>query len=108
MFLVNTYEFKHCTELKICHSSAGFKIIDNLSCLCDLSSIFVNVLPNCSLLCRDVARVIIQSDQWEEALRNTTVPLVGHSRKYISTTPFRKMIIKMPGDEVEPQYSILC
>ena len=44
-------------------------------------------------IARDVARIIVQSKQWEDALRNTTEGSVTKE----PTTPFRKLILKMPG-----------
>lgn len=41
---------------------------------------------------RDIARVIIQSKRWKNALRNASVSALGEV-----TTPLRKLIKKMPG-----------
>ena len=46
---------------------------------------------------RDVARLIIQSNQWEQALQNTVVPLAHHNAEKSCTTPLRRLIMKMPG-----------
>ena len=44
------------------------------------------------MYCRTVAKLIIESEQWEDALRNTTI-----SSENDETTVFRKLIRKMPG-----------
>lgn len=60
----------------------------------------LTLLPNS----RDVAEAIINSDQWDKALRNTTYLPNGQP-----TTPLRKLIKKMPGavgNQVQANYDL--
>lgn len=53
-----------------------------------------NIMGFLFLLHREVALVVINSNKWEEAMRNETPDLATGLR----TTPMRKLIKKMPGE----------
>lgn len=50
---------------------------------------------------RDVAMAIVNGSNWEEALRNVT-----ETQKGEKTTPFRKLIQKMPSKTFYISYSL--
>ena len=50
---------------------------------------------------RDVAEAIIKSPKWKYALRNHTVEQNGKE-----TTPFRKLIQRMPGTGINVKFTV--